>query len=188
MTVFVRSILSILAAFSGLLLIFGLIYAMEGMTTRVPTSGLRELAIASVFMLPWTLLFCSGLHDLASAFRRDWLFWAGIVILVVSLYYFSRNTSFARSTKAIMPLIACLGAALPQVLRPISGIYTAVSVLFAFCGICVLYFVGRTILIPGRSFATPVIACLVLLFALAAIAAGVLAVSHRSHRTRTAIS
>jgi hypothetical protein len=187
-TAFVRGILSIFAACSGLLLIFGLIYAMEGMTTRLPTSELRELATASVFMLPLTLLFCSGLHDLASASKRDWLFWAGTVFLIVSLYYFSRNTSLAGLTKTIMPLVACLGAALPHVFHRISGIYTAVSVLFALCGVYVLYFVGQTIFTPGRSFATPAIACSILIFALATIAAGVLAISRRFHRSRPTIS
>jgi hypothetical protein len=51
-----RAITSVVAAATGLLLAYGLIYAMEGMTTRVPVSQLHELGISTLWMVPWTII------------------------------------------------------------------------------------------------------------------------------------
>lgn len=184
LTAFLRGILSISAACSGVLLTYGLIYAMEGMTSRLPTLAVKELLIATVFMLPWTLLFCSGFHDLAEGTNRHWLFWGWTVLLLAFLYYLDRNTTEAELTKVGMPLLACLGAVVPHAFRRVAVIYSVVSVLFAICGIAMLYFVGQTLFTPGRSFTTPAIAGFMLFFPLTAIAAGVLAISTRFHRSR----
>jgi len=47
-----RGILRIAAALSGLFLVFGIVYAMEGMSTRLPTTGFRELVVSTAFMVP----------------------------------------------------------------------------------------------------------------------------------------
>lgn len=46
-----RGICSVTAAVTGLLLAYGFIYAMEGVTTRIPTSPLRELGTTSLWMV-----------------------------------------------------------------------------------------------------------------------------------------
>jgi hypothetical protein len=135
----VRGTSQFIAAASGLLLVFGVTYAMEGMTSRLPMSTARELMTVTVFMLPWTLLFCSGLDDLSQAVKREWVFWGGIVLVLGSLYYFNRFTTDAGLTKAAMPVLACAGATVPHVLRRLSFIYPALCVLFALCGVVVLF-------------------------------------------------
>jgi hypothetical protein len=69
-----RAITSAVAAATGLLLAYGITYAMEGMTTRVPVSQLHELGISTLWMVPWTILFCFGLawiiHDFAGKKRK----------------------------------------------------------------------------------------------------------------------
>lgn len=49
-----RAIASVVAAATGLILSYGAVYAMEGMTTRVPTSPVHELGITTLWMLPLT--------------------------------------------------------------------------------------------------------------------------------------
>jgi len=58
-----RGISGVTAALTGLLLVYGVIYAMEGMTTRIPSSPSHELGITTLIMLPWMLLFSSGVED-----------------------------------------------------------------------------------------------------------------------------
>src|SRR5580704_12628130 len=97
-----RGILRIAAASSGLLLVFGIVYAMEGMTTRLPTTSFRELMISSAFMVPSTFLFCSGFDDLTRITKRQWPFWAGSVVVLALVYYFDRSTSLQGFNKAGM--------------------------------------------------------------------------------------
>jgi hypothetical protein len=58
-----RGTARVLAALTGLLLVYGITYALEGITTRIPTAAARELAIGVLWTVPWSLLFCSGLQD-----------------------------------------------------------------------------------------------------------------------------
>jgi hypothetical protein len=65
-----RAIASVVAAATGLILSYGVVYSMEGMTTRVPTSPLHEFGISTLWMLPLTILFCFGLEDFGAVTRR----------------------------------------------------------------------------------------------------------------------
>ena len=57
-------------------------------------------------MVPWTILFCSGLEDFGAVTRRPWVLWAGAMLALILLYHFERNTSSRDVTKIGMPLLA----------------------------------------------------------------------------------
>ncbi|MDE3202476.1 MAG: hypothetical protein KGN79_16320 [Acidobacteriota bacterium] len=179
----VRGILRIVAASSGLLLIFAVIYAMEGMTTRLPTTSFRELLVSVVCMVPWILLFCSGLHDLAQIAKRQWLFWVGSALVLVLVYYFDRNTSFQEMNKAAVPILACIFAILPHTFRRVAFLYSVVSVMFGLCGMLVLVYLIQ-MYFRGGSYTNRPIATLVFSFAISSIAAGVLSIRPRVHDSR----
>ena len=176
MVALVRGACQLIAAVSGLLLVFGLTYAMEGMTSRLPMGAAGELATVTAFMFPWTLLFCSGFHDLSKVLGREWIFWLGNLGVLAFLYYFNRYTADATLTKTAMPILACAVATIPHVLRRLSFFYSVLCVLFALCGIAILYFDIKTFVTPGHSFATPAIAALMGIFPLASITAGALSI------------
>jgi hypothetical protein len=177
----IRGVSQLVAAASGLLLVFGVTYAMEGMTSRLPMSTARELATATAFVLPWTLLFCSGLHDLTEATKRQAIFWAGNVLFLGFVYYWNRYTTDADLTKVAMPILACAAAMVPHFLRRLSFIYPALCALFGLCGVAVLCEDIWTFT-TGSSFATPVIAALMVFFPLASITAATLLVIAYFHR------
>ena len=135
-----RGILRIAAALSGLFLVFGIVYAMEGMSTRLPTTGFRELVVSTAFMVPWTFLFCSGLDDLMRITKHQWLFWAGFFLVLTLVYYFDRSTSLQGFNKAGMPILACILAIQPHIFRRVAWLYSLVSVVFGLCGILVLFY------------------------------------------------
>jgi hypothetical protein len=105
-----RGVSKVMAGVSGLLLVYGITYAMEGMTTRLPETPIHELAVTTLWLLPWTLLLCSGFEDFGKAIRQDWVSWLGMTLVLAFLYYFERNTRSAALTKAAMPLLAATGA------------------------------------------------------------------------------
>ena len=181
-----RGALRVIAAIAGLLLVYGVTYAMEGMTTRLPMSTTRELATSTLWMLPWTLLFCSGFDDFATLAKRQWVFWIGSFLLLFFVYYYDRNTTISGLTKAVMPLLACIGAVLPHVFRRVLLVYTVCSVFAGICGIIVLYFVFQTFLSPKTSFANGAIALVIVTFALASLGAGILSAASRLYIPRRA--
>jgi len=180
-----RGIFRIAAASSGLLLVFGIVYAMEGMTTRLPATSFRELVVSTAFMVPWTLLFCSGFDDLTSITKRQWLFWAGSVLVLALVYYFDRSTSLQGFNKVGMPILACILAIQPHMFRRIALLYSLVSVLVGLCGVLVLFNTVQ-MYFRGSSFANRPTAVYVLSFAVTSIAAGVLSIRRRVHDSRAA--
>jgi peptidoglycan/LPS O-acetylase OafA/YrhL len=179
----VRGVSQLIAAATGLLLVFSLVYAMERMASRLPTTTARELIVATAFMLPWTLLFSSGFHDLSKATSREWVFWIGNALVLGFIYYYNRNTTEAELTKTAMPVVACACAVVPHVFRRTGFIYSVLCVLFAVCGVVVLYYATQTVLTPGRSFATPAIAAFLVAFGLSAISAGALTITSYIRRS-----
>src|SRR5882762_8076693 len=171
----VRGALRATAAISGLLLVYGIHYTMEGVIIGLPLSTTRELATSTLSMLPWMLLFCSGFDDFATLAKRQWVFWSGSFLLLLFVYYYDRNTSGL--TKAVMPLLACIGAVIPHVFRRASLLYTIFAVLAGTCGIVVLYFGFQTFLSPKASFANGAITLVLVTFALTSLGAGILSVT-----------
>lgn len=171
-----RGISSVAAAVTGLLLVYGIIYAMEGMTTRLPMSPLHELGITTLWMLPWTMLFCFGLEDFETVTRQAGVFWAGVVVALVLLYYFERNTSSSIVTKTAMPLLATAGGLMPHVIRRINFVFIVLSLAAGIAGLVVFYVAGSSYL-SGSSFQTKSIGLMVLAFGTASLIAGVLSVA-----------
>lgn len=177
---YLRGLLRVTAAIAGLLLIYGIVFAMEGMTTRVPMSAVRELATTTFWMLPWMLLFCGGFEDLSAAAKQHWVFWSGSFLMVMLVYYYERHTTSSGLTKLVMPLLAFILAVLPHVFPRISLVYTALSVLGGLCGIVAFYFVLQTFLSPKTSFANGTIAAVIVAFSLSSLGAGILSVAPRT--------
>lgn len=171
-----RAITSVVAAATGLLLVYGFIYAMEGMTTRVPVSQLHELGISTLWMVPWTILFCSGLEDFGAVTRRPWVLWAGAMLALILLYHFERNTSSRDVTKIGMPLLATAVGLLPHVIRRIHFVFTIFSIAFGVAALVLFYFTVGSYL-SGSFYSTNWIGVLVLTFGTSSLIAGALSVA-----------
>lgn len=156
----VKLFFHITAAATGLLLLYGVVYAMEDMTTRIPISPLRDLGITTLLMLPWTMLFCSGLDDFGAVTRQGWVFWAGVTLALAFLYYFERSTSSSIAAKIAMPLLATAGGLMPHVIRRIRLLFTVFSFAAGVAGVVVFYD-ALTSYFSGSTFASKVIAFVV---------------------------
>jgi hypothetical protein len=164
-----RGISRLTAAVTALLLIYGITYAMEGMTTRLPETSLHEFAFRTLWMFPWMLLFCSGLEDLGKATRQAWLFWAGLAVGIALLCYLERYTADSFLTKIALPMVATGGGSMPHFIRRLSFVYIVCSFAVGICGLAVFYFEGSAFL-SGSSFATRTIAFLIVAFGISSIA------------------
>ena len=171
-----RAITSVVAAATGLLLAYGGIYAMESMTTRVPMSQLQELGISTLWMVPWTILFCFGLEDFGAVTRRPWVLWAGAMLALILLYYFERYTSSRTVTKIGMPLLATAVGLLPHVIQRIHFVFIIFSIAFGVAALVLFYFVASSYL-SGSFFSTKGIGLLVLTFGTSSFITGALSVA-----------
>ena len=171
-----RGTSKVTAGLTGLLLVYGTVYAMEGMTTRLPMSRLHELVISTLWMLPWTLLFCSGFEDLGKVARQAWVLWVGMTLVLALLYYFERNTTSAILTKAAMPLLATVAGLLPHAIPRIRFVFTVCCLAAGIVGVVVLSF-GLSTFFSKHSFATKGIAFVIFVFGIASLTTGVLSVA-----------
>src|SRR2546421_12649210 len=96
-----RGISKFTAGVTGLLLVYEVVYAMESMTTRIPNPR-QELAITTLWMLPWALLFCSGLEDCGIGTPQAWRFWVGAFLVLVLMYYVDRHQTSTVLSMAAM--------------------------------------------------------------------------------------
>jgi hypothetical protein len=172
-----RGVFSVTAATMGLLLVYGVVYAMEGMTTRIPTTPLRELATTTLWMLPWILLYCSGLEDFATVTRREWIFWLGLAPALAFLYFYERHTGSSVLTKVAMPLLVTVGGLLPHVVRRIRFVFTALSIVAGIAGLVVMYFTVGTFVSSTSSFATKGIGFVFAAFGTASVGTGLLSLA-----------
>ena len=167
-------IVKLTAGGTGLLLVYWFVYSMEGITTRIPQNRWQELALTSLWMLPLTLLFCSGLEDLATVTKREWVFWAGTTPVLALLYYFERNTASTILTKAAMPVLAVAGGLLPHAVRHMRFVFAVCSLAAGLAGVCVLYLVLGTLFSPTRSFENRVLGTVIVAFGISGLTTGVL--------------
>jgi hypothetical protein len=182
-----RGISKVTAAVTGLLLAYSFIYTMETIATRIPTIPLRELSVTTLWMLPWMLLFYSGVEDFGTVTRHIWVFWVGVTVALALLYYFQRYTSSSFLTKAAMPLLATAGGLLPHFVRRLNIVFTVSSLVAGVAGLVVLYLALASLLEQASSFANKGIGILGIIFGMASLATGVLSVaSLRRYRTETA--
>ena len=171
-----RGAARVAAATTGLLLIYGIVFALEGMTTRLPITPARELLVTSVWTAPWMLLFCSGLEDLAATARRDSIFWIGVSLALLFLYYFDRYTSMSVLTNAVMPPIAVSAGLIPHFVGKVRFLYFLSSIAAGLAGAFVLAWSAGVLLSATTHFATSFIGIEIATFSLASIIAGVITV------------
>lgn len=155
---------------------YGITFALEGMTTRVPTTDTWELATGALWTAPWLLLFCSGLQDVVVVTGKQWVLWLGSIAAILFLYYFDYYTSLSLVTKAAMPPIAVGVGLIPHFMRKMGFLFVLSSLAAGVAGAFVLYNVAATLFSPTAHFATKVIGALLVTFCLSAITTGVLAV------------
>jgi hypothetical protein len=168
-----RGISRITAAGSALLLIYGISYAMEGMTTRLPETVLHELAFGTLYLLPWMLLFCSGIGDIAIFTRKRWAFWIGSLAGIALLCYLEHYSTDRTLTKIAMPLLVTLCGWLPYFIRSMNFVYAVCSFATGMAGLAVCYFEGSALL-SGGAFATKSIGYLIIAFVVSSIVTVVL--------------
>lgn len=184
MTMRLRGMLKLTAAITALLLIYGISNAMDGMATRLPEAPLHELAHSTLWLLPWMLLFCSGLEDLGKTTWKAWAFWVGLAVGMALLYYLEHVTTDTALTKIAMPPAVIIGGLLPHFIRRIRFIYLFCSLAVGIMGLTVLYFEGIALL-SGGSFASRTIGVLVATFVASSIAITALsAISLRTAKSK----
>jgi hypothetical protein len=168
----VRGTVRVIAALTGLLLVYATVYALEGMTTRIPIAAARELAIMSLWIAPWMMLFCSGVEDFAIVTRKNLVLWFGSFAALLFLYYFDWHTSASLLTKAAMPPLAVAAGLVPHFVRRIRFLFFLSSVAAGIAGAVVLYYVANVFLSPTARFASKFIGLLIVTFAVASITTG----------------
>jgi hypothetical protein len=169
-----RGTARILASMTGLLLVYGITFALEGLTTRVPTSAVWELATGSLWTALWLLLFFSGLQDLVNVTHKQWVLWLGVVAALVFLYYFDRYTSLSLLTKAAMPPIATGLGLVPHFIKRMGFVFSLSSLAVGVVSATALYYFATTMLLPTEHFATRTIGALIVIFCVTGITSGVL--------------
>jgi len=173
--IILRGTARVLASMTGLMLVYGSIFALEGMTTRIPLAATRELATVSLWTAPWMLLFFSGIEDLSIASRKEFVLWLGIFAALSFLYYFDRYSSMSFLTKAAMPPLGVGVGLLPHFVRRTRFLFSLASVAAGVLAGYVLYLVADSILLPSTHFATKFIGVLIVTFVCAGITSGFLA-------------
>ena len=171
-----RGTVRVTAAITGLLLVYGIVFALEGMTTRLPIAAARELVVTTSWTAPWMLLFCSGMEDLSTVVRKGFVLWLGALAAVLFLYYCERYTSSSFLTKVAMPPLAMGAGLLPHFFRRIRFVYVVTSVAAGVVAGFVLYNVSNIVLTPTAHFATKFIALEMVTFTIASIITGLLEV------------
>jgi hypothetical protein len=172
-----RGVSSVTAATTGLLLVYGVVYAMEGMTTRIPTSSLRELATTTLWMLPWILLYCSGLEDFVTVTRQASVFWLGLAPVLAFLYFYEGLTGSSSLTKVAMPLLAAVGGLLPHIAQRIRFVFTVLSLVAGIAGFVILCYTIGTLVSATTSFSTKGIAFVFIVFGTTSLTTGVLSIA-----------
>jgi hypothetical protein len=165
----------------AILFVYGVTFAMEGMTTRIPTSAMREVVLTTLWFVPIALVFSSGADDIASAAKGNWFFWLIVSAGLALVYYYEFYTTDRRVTHIVTPMAAFLISALPHCFPRIKAIYSVFSFAAGICGLFVVYWIGRT-LMSAPSFATTGTAVCFIAFALASLSAA--ALSFRTPQAR----
>src|SRR5260370_24109532 len=153
-----------LAGGTGLFLVYGFVFALEGITTQLPATAIRELAVASVCTALWLLLFCSGLHDAVVVTGKEWVLWVGSIAALLFMYYFNHYTSLSLLTQAAMPPIALGVGLIPHFVKRMGFLFALASLGAGIVGVLVLYHVVIAFLSSSTHFATRCICALLVGF------------------------
>lgn len=177
----VRGTAQLIAAASGLLFLLGYIHLWGGFFLASTT---LQAAEAVAFILPWTLLLCSAFHDLSIAFRREWIFWVGMLLVYGVFILICRYDPNTIATRAGLPALACAGATIPHILRRLSFIYSALCIVTALVGAYALYVFVRTFSLDLYAH-DPAAAVYQLLFSVASIVGGWSTVARLFYRVKS---
>ena len=172
-----RGAARILAAATGLLLMYGITFALEGMTSRIPTTAAWELAAGVLWTAPWLLLFCSGLQDAVTVTGKQWVLWLGGIVALLFLYSCDHYTPLSLVTKAALPPVALAVGLIPQLIRKMGFLFVLTSLTAGVGGGFVLFNIAVTLYSPTAHFATKLIGALLVTFCLSALTSGVLTVA-----------
>jgi fructose-specific phosphotransferase system IIC component len=148
-----RGAARVLASITGMLLIYEVTFALEGMTTRIPMADARELATACLWTAPWMLLFCSGVEDFSIISHKEFLVWLGGFAALLFLYYFDRYTSMSILTKTVMPPLAVGIGLVPHFVRRARFLFSLASLAVGVVAGYLLYLSADSILLPSTGFA-----------------------------------
>lgn len=164
-----RALAKLLTATTGLLLFYEIVFAMEGITTRIAMNSWKELALAIVWTLPWTLLMFSGLEDVHQLLQSHLVTSIGVLLTVTLLFYFERGTTSGQLTKYGMPILATAAGLLPYGIRQIRFLYVVIGLAAGVGGAFVCYHVARMALSSTTSFADREITVLLVLLAVSGL-------------------
>jgi hypothetical protein len=131
-----RGIAQLITAVSGMLFLFGFVRDMDGLFRAFTTLQMAETV---AFMLPWTLLLCSAFHDLSKAVSREWVFWAGSLLVFGVFFHFNRYAPNTISIRVALRALACAWAMIPHILRGLSFIYFVLCIVAGLVGIYTIY-------------------------------------------------
>jgi hypothetical protein len=169
----IRGLCRLTAGLLAILFVYGVTFAMEGMTTRIPTSAIREVVLTTLWFVPIALVFSSGADDIASAAKSNWFFWLIVSAGLALVYYYEFYTTDRRVTHIVTPIAAFLISAIPHCFPRIKVAYSIFSFAAGICGLFVMCWIGRTFM-SGSRFATTATAFCFIAFALASLSAAVL--------------
>jgi hypothetical protein len=173
-----RGTCRITAAGTGVTLIYGIGFALSGMTTRIPSTPFHELITTTLYMIPWALLLCSGAEDLAKIAGQTAVFWIWLTTGLAFLYYLEHFTGDRAVTRIAMPLLAFTAGSLPHFVRRVGFVFTLTSLAAGLAGLAVLYLLLRTFLSSGVvSFSTRTIGVLVMTFITTSLVTAVLSMT-----------
>lgn len=179
----IRGLCRLTTGLLAILFVYGITFAMEGMTTRIPTSAIREVALTTLWFVPIALVFSSGADDIASAAKSNWFFWLVVSAGLALVYYYESYTTDSRVTHIVAPIAAFLISATPHCFRRIKVAYSISSFAAGICGLFVVYWIWRTFM-SGSRFATTGTAVCFVAFALAFLSAAALSFRVPWPRTR----
>jgi hypothetical protein len=168
----IRGLCRLTAALLAILFVYGVTFAMEGMTTRIPTSALREIVLTTLWLAPIAVVFSSA-DDIATTAKSNWVFWIIASAGLALAYYLEFYTTDRRVTHIAAPIVAFLISAIPHCFPRIKAAYSVFSFFAAICGLFVVYWIGRT-LMSGSRFATAGTAVCFIAFALTSVSAAAL--------------
>jgi hypothetical protein len=170
----IRGLCRLTTGLLAILFVYGVTFAMEGMTTRIPRSAVREVVLTTLWFAPIALVFTSGADDIASAAKTNWLFWLIVSVGLALVFYFEFYTTDRPVTHVVAPMASFLISVIPHWFTRTKAAYLVCSLAAGACGLFVVYWIGRTF-VSGSTFVTTGTAVCFIAFALTSIFSAALA-------------
>jgi hypothetical protein len=169
----IRGAARIVAAVTSCVLLYGAVYALEAMTTRVPVSQAHSLASFLLYSFPFALLALAGVRDLVSS---RFSFALAAILLTALFAFLNWFTSDFLTTRILGPIATIALASTLLNFRPLRWLAGAMSLISAVGGIGLAVYILR---MTGR-WATRAIELQVWAFILSSVLAGVLSLKREN--------